>query len=167
MTLRETFPYDAPAGTVYAMVTDPEFQTRVMEATLALEHEVEVSPTGEDSHTVTTRRVLPTDQAPETIRRMIGASVRVTQVTQWSPIAADGSRTGRTTLDIAGVPVSGTGEIRLVPTITGTDQIVTADVTCSIPLVGGKIAAAATPLITSALKAEHRTGAAWLGEHRS
>ncbi|GAB48482.1 DUF2505 domain-containing protein [Mobilicoccus pelagius] len=167
--LRKTMHYDADPATVYAMLTDQAFQEKAMAATHAFDHEVEIvdldtSGAPGASRRVTTRRSLPTTSAPDAVRRFVGGSVVVAQVVEWGAAGADGSREGRTHADIEGVPAEASGTMHLRPADGGTDHVVDLTLTSRVPLVGGRIVAAAEPLVGEALEAEHRVGARHLAE---
>lgn len=167
--LRERMHYDADPATVYAMLTDRGFQDEAMAATHAVDHEVEIVDLGsggaEAARRVTTRRSLPTAGAPDAVRRFVGETVVVTQTTTWGEATPDGSRAATTSADIAGVPAQATGTMRLEPAGGGTDHVVEVTLTSKVPLVGGKIVAAAEPFVADALAAEHRAGVRHLAGH--
>ncbi|WP_313022591.1 DUF2505 domain-containing protein [Mobilicoccus sp.] len=171
--LRERMHYDADPATVYAMLTDRDFQGEAMAATHARDHAVEVedlSEAGAGSGTgggeadvaparrVTTRRTLPTTDAPDVVRRFVGDGVTVTQITTWGHAGPDGSREATSTAEIGGVPVEAAGTMRLEPAGGGTDHVVEVFLTSRVPLIGGRIVSSAEPFVAHALDAEHRAG---------
>ena len=160
--LRERMHFDADPATVYAMLTDRGFLEEAVAATGATDHEIEVvdldSGGEQGARRVTTRRALPTGEAPEIVRRVVGPSVVVTQSTTWGAAAPDGSRQGTTVADIAGVPARASGTMRLEPVANGTDHVVEVTLASNVPLLGGRIVAAAEPLVGDAIAAEYRAG---------
>ena len=108
-----------------------------------------------DRTVVTTVRVLPTDRLPDFARTFVGDTLRLTEVQDWGPPAADGSRTGTLKLTIDGAPVTLDGDVTLVPTATGSQQSVRADLRARIPLVGGKVEQAAAPAVKDAIEHEY------------
>ena len=164
--LRERMHYDADPATVYAMLTDRAFQEEAMAATGSQQGEVSIEEGEGAARRVTTRRALPTADAPDVVRRFVGDRVVVTQVTTWGPAAPDGTRTATTEADIEGVPASAAGTMRLEPAGGGTDHVVEVALTSKVPLVGGRIVAAAEPLVGRAIAAEHRAGVRHLEQTR-
>jgi hypothetical protein len=157
--------YDATPEQVFEMLTDPVFQQRKCAGTGALSYDVDVVAEGEVV-TVTSTRELPTDAIPEFVRSFVGSTLAVRQVERWSPAGADGTRVGSVSVEIAGAPVRFTGRVRMVagnsPGGASTVQAIDGDLKASLPLIGGRIEKAVEPAIRSAIKAEQRTGTAWL-----
>ncbi|WP_255557299.1 DUF2505 domain-containing protein [Paeniglutamicibacter sp. Y32M11] len=122
----------------------------------------EVSGDTANAFTLTTVRTLPTDRAPEIARKFVGQSVEVTQVESWSAPAADGSRDATLKLTVGSLPVSVAGTESLRPTAAGATLGVEATVSSSIPFVGGKIASAAEPFISKALKLQGAKVTSWI-----
>ena len=58
----------------------------------------------------------------------------------WSASAVDGTRTGTWQVSARGVPVKVGGTLRLRPAAGGTEVEIIGEVSCSVPLVGGKLA---------------------------
>ena len=160
--------FDADPATCYAMLTDPSFHRGAMEATGALEHDVEVTAGDEpgDARTVTTRRTLPTDGVPANLRRFVPSTLLLRQRTTWSQAGPDGTRTARTRADIEAGSTAAEGTMALLPANGGTDLVVDLDITCRIPLMGGRVVSAAEPLVVDGLRAEHEAGRRWLAGER-
>lgn len=164
MKLTAQIRYQADPEAVMAMLLDREFQARKCVANGAFEHAVEVSEHRDGSATISTRRTLPTDSVPDFIRTFVGAALRVSQVEEWAPPQPDGSRTGRTTVQIEGAPVRLIASLSLSRNGAGTVESIDGNLKASVPLIGGRVEQAAEPAIRSAIRVEERTGTAWLAE---
>lgn len=154
--------YDADPATAFRMICDVAFQERKCEASGALAHEVEIEEFEDGGAVVTTRRTMPADGLPDFVKTLVGTTLTVVQTDDWAGPAADGSRDGTTVVEISGAPVRFTGSLRLQPSTAGSRQVVAGDLKASVPLVGGRIEKAAEPAIRAAVRAEQRTGDAWL-----
>jgi uncharacterized protein YndB with AHSA1/START domain len=163
MKISETITYAAPPETVYAMVTDRAFQERKCVEAGAQRHEASVSPDG-DGARVVTKRDLPADDLPDFAKSIVGPKLSVTETYDWGAAAADGSRSGTLTVEVAGAPVAMRGAVRLAATGSGTQITIDGDLKASIPLFGGKVEKAAAPAVVDAIRSEQRTGTAWLSE---
>ena len=163
MKISETITYAAPAETVYAMVTDRAFQERKCVEAHAQRHEAAVSPAGEGARVVT-KRDLPADDLPDFAKSIVGPTLSVTETYEWGAPAADGTRTGTLTVEVAGAPVAMRSAVRLAPAGGGTQITIDGDLKASIPLFGGKVEKAAAPAVIDAIRSEQRTGNAWLSE---
>ena len=107
--------------------------------------------------TATTERTVPAERVPDIARKFVGNGVAMTQVDTVSAPAADGSRTVSTEVKVNGVPVSAQATQKLTPDVNG-------EVSCSIPLVGKKIAAAAEPQVGRVLKVLGSSAEKWLAQ---
>lgn len=165
MTIHASIDYAAGINDVFAMLTNPEFQRRKIEATGALNHHVEVTQ-GAEGLRLFGRRTMPTERAPEAARKMLGESVLLTQIDTWADAAPGGaSRDGTLSVKIEGIPLTVTGTMRLEGDATRTTEVIDAELSSRVPLVGGKIVDVARRLLLSAIKAERTTGEAWLREY--
>ena len=161
MRIRATIEYAATPAEVFAMLADRDFQDAKAKATGALEHEVSVTAKGE--HTViVSKRTMPTDDFPDFVKSMVGATLPVTETHDWGPAAGDGSRRGTITVAVGNLPVGLDGTLTLGPGGEGTTQAVDGDLKARIPLIGGKVEKAAAPAIEAAIDIERTTGRAWL-----
>ena len=111
--------------------------------------------------TATTERTVP---AEDIARKFVGNGVAMTQVDTVSAPAADGSRTVSTEVKVNGVPVSAQATQKLTPEGEQTRLDVNGEVSCSIPLVGKKIAAAAEPQVGRVLKVLGSSAEKWLAQ---
>lgn len=110
-------------------------------------------------------RTLPTTRLPEIARKFVGERLTVNQVENWEAPAADGSRSSKITLKISGAPINVTAEQRLVADGSNTRVELEGNVTSSVPFLGGKIAAAAEPMVGKALNIQSQQAQAWLESH--
>jgi hypothetical protein len=159
--LNASIRYPAPPDQVFAMLTDEAFLRQVCEATGALSSEVTVEPAGGGAK-VTTRRVLPTDQIPDFVKKFVGQTLTVLRIDSWQPPAADGSRSGTLSVEIAGAPVRLGGTLSLRPDADGAVEDVNGDLKASVPLFGSAVEQAAEPAIRAGLRKEEQLGQAWL-----
>jgi Protein of unknown function (DUF2505) len=163
MKISATFDYSATPQSVFAMITDAEFQNRKCIATGALSHSVSISTEG-DRTIIINHRDMPTDSFPDFVKSMVGATLAVTETQDWGPPGHDGSREGSIKVDLGGAPLDLLGVLSLAPAGRGSLESVDADLKAKIPLIGGKIEKAAAPAIESAISVERETGQAWLRE---
>jgi Protein of unknown function (DUF2505) len=154
--------YDAEPATVFAMLTDADFQDRKCAATGALDHEVEIEEYDDGSAAIRTSRTMPTEQVPDFIRTFVGQTLTVLQVDDWQPPAADGSREGTVVVEIKGAPVRLAAAMTLRPDAGGTRETIDGDLKASVPLLGGRIEKAVEPALQAAIRVEQREGRAWL-----
>ena len=161
MKISATIDYAASPHEVFAMLADQDFQTRKCVATGARSHTVAISAQGGRTVIVSSRD-LPTDDFPDFVKSMVGATLAITETQDWGPAGPDGSRQGVLTVDIAGAPIDLAGTLSLVPGGKGSVESVEGDLKARIPLLGGKIEKAAAPAIESAIRVESETGQAWL-----
>ncbi|MEP6852441.1 MAG: DUF2505 domain-containing protein [bacterium] len=152
--------YSRPPTAVNAMMADPAFQDRKCRDTGALSHSVDVDE--RDGHLVITcERKMPTDQFPDFVKSFVGGSLTLLQVDDWAPPAADGSRSGLTSLTVPGTPLSMTGTARLASADGGAVTTLDADIKAAVPFVGGRIEKAAGPAILAGVRQEQKTAQAW------
>jgi len=148
--------YEAPIDAVAAMLSDRVFREEVCSNQQATSHDVSID--GDVSaKQVRIEMVQPTDRVPSFAKKFIGETTTIVQSESWSsPTQAE------VTIEIPGKP----GDIRGTATLAEVDGVTTEtvdlQVKVKIPLVAGKIEELLAKLVRSALKAEHRTGQAWL-----
>ena len=92
----------------------------------------EGDPTG--AMTVTTVRTAPTDRVPEKARKFVGDTLQIEQVERWNAPAADGSRTGTTTITVPKAKATAEASTALRAAGAGTEYAVDGTLTCRIPL---------------------------------
>jgi hypothetical protein len=102
---------------------------------------------------------------PDLARKFVGESLKVTQLESWSAPAADGSRQSDISLKVAGAPLDVKAVQRLVADGGSTRIELEGTVSSSVPLLGGKIADAAEPMVGKALNIQATQAQAWLESH--
>lgn len=157
--------YAAPPAEVSTMTFDRDFQARKCEATGAVSFRVDLTADAGGGAQIKTERQMPTDGFPDFVRSMVGATVDVIEVDDWSAAGPDGGRSGSITVTISGAPLQLTGSLTLQPSADGAVVLVDADLKASIPFLGGQLEKAAAPAILAAVEAEERTAQVWLAEH--
>lgn len=155
-----TLPYD-PA-TVLGILTDEGFVRHMSEYVGGSLESLTVDGDTAGAFTLTAVRTMPTDGLPDMARSFVGQTLSVTQTEYWEAPAADGSRQAKLDMTVAGVPLNVSAVQRLIA--QGTDTVVDlqGSVTSSIPFLGGKIAAAAEPMIGKALDVQAAEARKWL-----
>lgn len=142
--------FAAPCDQVFAILSDEAFQTSIADTPGSKATVVRQA----DRTVVTSLRVLPTGGLPDFVKTFVGSHLKLTEIQDWGPAAADGSRTAALTVTIDGAPVRLDGTLALAPTATGSQQTVTAELKARIPLVGGKVEQAAAPALTDGIERE-------------
>ena len=140
MALSASTTLQAPAQSVTDVFTNQEFIKHVSETVGGELKSFTISGPTSGAFTTTTVRTLPTTRMPDIAKKVLGATLTVTQNESWSAPAADGSRTNIIKLDVAGVPVNVTSEQKLRAEGTSTVVDLTGQVTSGIPFLGAKIA---------------------------
>ncbi len=115
--------------------------------------------------TTKTVRTLPTTRMPDIAKKVLGATLTVTQDESWSAPAADGSRTNTIKLTVAKAPVDVSAVQKLVVSGGSTVVELSGDVKSSVPFLGAKIASAAEPVIGRALNLQATLAQEWLNTH--
>jgi hypothetical protein len=161
MKISAILDYAATPHQVFAMLTDEDFQVRKCEATGAASYAVSITTDG-DRTVIVSSRDLPTDDFPDFVKSLVGATLAVTETQDWGPAAKDGTRQGALTVDIAGAPIDLAGSLSLEPGGQGSVESVQGDLKARIPLLGGRIEKAAAPAIESAIRVEREIAEAWL-----
>lgn len=154
MRISRTTTLAAGVEDVFAVITTQEHQQAKV-ATPTGRSSATVTDQGGDVH-VRTERELPTSGMPSTVRSLVGDTLRVTEEQAWHPARPDGARTADLTIRVGGAPVRMQGTVTLSPTGEGSHLVVDADLTCSVPLMGRKIEAAARPTIEESFDHEVR-----------
>ena len=111
--------------------------------------------------TATTERTIPADRVPDIARKFVGNGVSMTQVDN---VSAPAARTVATEVKVNGIPVSASATQHLIPEGDKTRLDVNGEVSCSIPLVGKKIAAAAEPQVGRVLKVLGTSAEKWIAQ---
>lgn len=156
MKLSEKFEYPASPDQVFALVGDQAFREESCVRQGATKHSVSVTEDG-DHTVITIERTMASDM-PDFIKKLTGDTVTVTQVENWGPAAADGSRTADVTVDILGQPARMQGTSSISVSGASTVMAVDGDVKVSIPLIGKRIEPEVAKAITASLADEVEYG---------
>ncbi len=152
LTRRERL--DATPEEVYAVLTDPDFQRAKCDATTdGGPHSVDVTAHAV-GHRVRTSRELPADGLPDIARSFVGSTLTVVEVYAWGPPGPDASREAEVDLRVEGAPLVLRGTLRLEPEGAGSTQLLEAELTATVPFVGGRIEKAAAQPIGAAIDIE-------------
>lgn len=135
---RHTYP--APPDKVFAMMTTPD--TLVAKYTALGHDKIEIV-----EHTATkgavqvrSRREVPME-VPGFAKKFLSPKNTVEQHDRWTAPSADGIRTGTWEVVARGVPVKVGGTLRMAPAAKGATLVeIVGEVSCSVPLLGGKLA---------------------------
>ncbi|MBB2996006.1 DUF2505 domain-containing protein [Paeniglutamicibacter cryotolerans] len=146
---------------VLATLTDRGFAEHITAIVGGTLKEFTLSGDTSGAFELSTVRAVPTDRAPEMARKFVGATVDVTQKESWSAPGTDGSRSAQVAVTVAGIPVNVAATQRVDATDAGSRLTLDGQVTSSIPFLGGKIASAAEPFISKALKLQADQLAVW------
>lgn len=144
----------------YAMVTDQNFLAQACSDLGAPDPDITVS-----ADEPKTTRVSGAVDVPPAMAGFLGNTMNVTQEMSWGPRSADGSRSARLQLTVAGLPVSVDANAQLAPTASGCVIDYRGTLTVKIPMIGGMIEKQALPFILDTLAVQQRTGEAWLASH--
>jgi len=144
----------APAR-VAAMLADPDFATHLGEELHAENTTVSALDGG-----LAAVYSLPT---PEVAARVLGRTMTLTQTTTLDPEARpDGTRTGRLTMTLAGIPAKADGPVTISPTEAGSAMRYEADFVVRIPLVGRRVEQLGVDNLQKAINTLQRVGNDWL-----
>ena len=146
--------FAAPVEEVFAMMTDQAYLEEVCRASQASSFEASVT-----GITTRTTRRLP---APESAARFTGPELTVVEETAWGPADADGSRTGRVEMTIAGQPVTMRGSLRLAPAGPGTVAELTGVLKVAVPILGKKLERSSAPAVLAGFRTQQKVGDRWL-----
>ncbi len=136
LSARMQLPADPAAA--YALLVDPDYVREIGEATGGQEVTVTVTPTDDGGAVVASHRVLPAE-LPSYAKAVVGDSLKLTETRTFGPAAADGSRDGSAEVTFDGAPVKIAGTLRLAATTEGSELALDAQVSASLPFIGGKI----------------------------
>lgn len=165
MALSATTTLPHSVDNVAAVLVNEDFQRHVSQLVGGTLESFSVDGDVAGAFSATSVRTLPTTRLPEIARKFVGEHLKVTQVESWDAPAADGSRQSNISLKIAGAPVDVTAVQRLVAADGGTRVELEGAVKSSVPVLGGKIADAAEPMVAKALNLQAQQAQAWLESH--
>jgi len=149
-----TLNFNASCDRVADMLIDPEF-TQFVGDTLNAEN-VTVTPIPEGLTAVITVAT------PENAGKIFGRQMTLTETITWEEPSEEGSREGRMTMTMSGVPASLTGPTTLNPTPEGSAMLYEADFSVRIPLIGKKIEKLVEEYLEKLIEAFEAFGNQWL-----
>lgn len=151
----------ADPATVFAMLTDENYQRATGDATGAQEVSLTVDATGPGAviHSV---RKMSTADLPSAVQSFVGNELDIDVEQRWGPAAEDGSRAGTMRITVPGKPLDFTGNCSLHPVAEGSMVRITGDVDCSVPFVGGRVEKMVAPGMLEGFKIEEKQGRAYL-----
>jgi uncharacterized protein DUF2505 len=156
MHFTHTMTYDASVAEVGAMLDDPAYRDRVIEAQGSLSGTATFEQDG-DTVVVVVDVIQPSDDIPGFAKRFVGDEINVVQREEWT--SADHADL---LVTIPGKPGQMTGSIDLTEEGGTTTETVDAEITVHIPLVGGKIEKLIGDLLRKALLAEEQVAVDYL-----
>ncbi|AMM32174.1 proteinase inhibitor I25 cystatin [Sinomonas atrocyanea] len=162
MALSASQTLNFPVDRVAAVFADEAFQRHVSELVGGRLESFAVDGDVAGAFTATVVRQLPTQRLPEIARKVVGEYVNVTQTEVWGAPEADGSRQADIKVKVAGAPVDVAAVQRLAADGGATRIELNGTVSSSVPLLGGKIASAAEPMVGKALNLQATQAEAWL-----
>lgn len=146
MKVTESADLPAAPDEVFALRATEGFQEEKCIRSASVGHSVAVTEQGGRT-LINTTRSIPTDSLPDVVRKTVGRHLRIHEVQDWGPAAADGARVARIDIEVEGVPVTLKGSLTLAPAPAGSHQHFTGDLKAALPFIGGKIEKAAAPAI--------------------
>jgi len=159
MRITSTLTFTAPPDRVAEMFSNPDFANHVGTEL----HADNVTVTQIDNG-LTAVFTLAT---PQSASRILGRQMTLTQTTSFTAdVTPDGSRTGRLTMTLAGIPAAADGPLHLRPAgPAGSTMTYDADFVVRIPLVGQKIEQMAASNLEKAIATFEHVGNTWLADH--
>lgn len=139
MKFEERHSFDAPAAAVMKMYSDRAFFDRKYQAIQAIECELLEERKSAAQFLVKYRLVMKSDAPlPDVAKKIMGDTVKMVQQDSWDLA----KRTGRLEIDIKGAPLKIFADMKVTEEGGKAVNVQSWTVSCSIPLVGGKIEAA-------------------------
>ncbi|WP_330924167.1 DUF2505 domain-containing protein [Candidatus Sororendozoicomonas aggregata] len=138
MKINQTHQYDQNLDAVFALFADADFMAKKY-TTLGARNFKAKTVSLEDSHLlVDTRREVPVDDnTPAPLKKFVGEWNRARQKEEWNK-QADGWHCNFK-VEISGVPARINGTMHLCQTEKGCENVVTIDISSSIPFVGNAL----------------------------
>lgn len=153
-TLSVDLTYDAPLAAVTAMLADPAFRERVCDAQKATSRTVTATGIPGQIDVEMTQR---TQGVPGFAQKFVGSEVTVSRHETWT------SATTATLAIDAGMSAARlAGTITLSESAGRTTQAMRVTIDVKIPLVGGRLEALVSDLMSTAFAKEEQTGRAYL-----
>lgn len=164
MKVASTHTYAAPPDAVFAVMTSPEVMVAKYAALGHLDVKIVEHSVLAGIVSVRSRRGVRLD-VPVFAKRFFEPVNLVDQHDEWDPPQADGSRTGIWQVVARGVPVTTGGQVRLGPVAGGTIVEFDGEVTCPMPIVGGRIATFIAADVECTLREEEAFLDGYLRDH--
>ncbi|MFW0109032.1 DUF2505 domain-containing protein, partial [Rothia sp. P7181] len=151
MAIQETTTVNAPIDRVIEAYASEDFARFVCEKMGIGFEGLEVSGDTAGAFSAVSKRSVAADRVPDIAQKFVSKGLQMTQSDTVSAPSADGSRTISSDIKVSGMPVSARATQKLTASGEKTVIEVSGQVSCSIPLVGKKIAAAAEPYVGKVL----------------
>jgi hypothetical protein len=161
MEIRAAHHFSQDVDAVWAMFLDPE--AHVAKYQHMKHRDVEVLSAEGDDHGLSISIVRQVDiEVPSLAKKFINPSNTVTSTDRWE-LDKEGVRTGRSTVEIKGVPVHSTAIATLEPSEGGgCDYTIVLTMKVKVPVIGEKVANVLRPQLEEQLAAEFAASEAWL-----
>ncbi|MFW0185205.1 DUF2505 domain-containing protein [Rothia sp. CCM 9418] len=151
MAIQETTTVNAPIDRVIEAYASEDFARFVCEKMGIGFEGLEVSGDTSGAFSAVSKRSVAADRVPDIAQKFVSKGLQMTQSDTVSAPSADGSRTISSDIKVSGMPVSARATQKLTASADKTVIEVSGQVSCSIPLVGKKIAVAAEPYVGKVL----------------
>lgn len=151
---------NADAAAVFALLSNESYIIDKSERMAGSNVQALVTESG-DGTVIENKRSLPAD-VPGFVKKFVGSTVDVTEIHEWGPAAADGSREGTWSVSFSGTPVTAGGSQSMRPSASGTVVELDGEIKASIPLLGGKIEEFARDQMVEAVHTEAQIANEWL-----
>ena len=163
LSVRHSSP--ASAEQIYASHLEQGVREEACRRSGAVSYDVRVRQAADGGARVEVERVLPA-AVPDFIRRLVGDTITVRQVEDWSAADGRGAHRAEIRLTIQGQPASMVGVAELTPDGTGSQELITGDVKVAIPLLGRRIEPEIVKVIEAGLRVEHLVAQEWVRSGR-
>ena len=154
MHINTQLDFAADPATVFAMMTNQQYQEEVCLASESVSYDATVS-----GDSTSTSRTLA---APESVARFTGSTLTIKEDTAWGSAAGDGSRTADLTMTVVGQPVTLKGQLKLAPGGRGTVIDLDGELKVAIPLLGKKLEQSSAPAVMAGFRTQQTAGDNWL-----
>jgi hypothetical protein len=137
MIVNATHVYSQPIATVFAAFTDRAFYTDKFAGVGARNVRIVSEERSDDGYSIVTEREVPLE-VPAVLKSFLGEWNSIRQHERWEDVG--GEYVNELEIAAAGVPVDLRGSMLLRPQGDGCVNDVQMEITCNVPLVGGKLA---------------------------
>ena len=162
MKFNDTHSFDEPSDTVIKMFTDPAYFTDKYAALGFSNIKVIKQSQDGDDFSITVQYEAPSDApVPGFAKKFMAETNVVTQTDSWNRA----SKTGRLDAEIKGLPAKIGADMKLVDAGGGCRNELSWNISCSIPLVGGKVEKLIAQDIQSKAQADQDQTAAMLANY--